>query len=190
MRFSARLAEVKNMLDPVSILVDVGTDHAYLPIKAVSEKLCEEAVAIDNKNGPLLIAKDNIEKAGVSDIVFPLLSEGLIKVRTDYEDNDNPDTYKHSMNESLIISNGYALIRRGTDYAVTIAGMGGENIISILSASPETAHNASKIILEPQKNIDKVKSFLQGNSYQMLEEKNVFSDGKYYTIFAVKYAGM
>lgn len=53
MRFSARLMEVKNMLDPVPLLIDVGTDHAYLPIRAVSENICKKAVAIDNKKDRL-----------------------------------------------------------------------------------------------------------------------------------------
>lgn len=67
------------MLDPVPLLIDVGTDHAYLPIRAVSENICKKAVAIDNKKGPLEIAKDNIRKADLSDVIFPLLSEGLLK---------------------------------------------------------------------------------------------------------------
>ena len=175
------------MLDPVSLLIDVGTDHAYLPIKAVSENICEKAVAIDNKKGPLEIAKDNIGKAGLSGVIFPLLSEGLLNVQLISEDM-NYDNDASSAKAAVELIDGRALIDAGIDYAITIAGMGGENIISILSASPEIAHHASKIILEPQKNIDKVKLFLDENSYAILEEKNVFSDGKYYTIFAVRYA--
>lgn len=184
--------EVKNMLDPVPLLIDVGTDHAYLPIRAVSENICKKAVAIDNKKGPLEIAKDNIRKADLSDVIFPLLSEGLLNVyipNIEISDDSirSSEVAEAPCNDAMCISKGKAFITPGTDYAITIAGMGGENIMSILSTSPEIAHHASKIILEPQKNIDKVKLFFTENSYEILEERNVFSDGKYYTIFAVRY---
>lgn len=195
MRFSARLLEVKNRLNSVTLLLDVGTDHAYLPIKAVQENICEKAVAIDNKKGPLNIAKDNIGKRGLSDIIFPLLSEGLLNVhmlsQKDFINcaKENELSSENHIDDNLIVlKDDRVFIKSGTLFSISIAGMGGENIIHILSESEDVSHNASEIILEPQKNIDKVIDFFNENSYSILDEKNVFSDGKYYTVFKVKYA--
>lgn len=82
---------------------DVGTDHAYLIAELISSGKCDTAVAADINEGPLSAARANLEKAGVTDRVDIILSDGLKNVPQD----------------------GI------TD--IVIAGMGGELIAKILS---------------------------------------------------------
>lgn len=82
---------------------DVGTDHAYLIAELLRSGKCETAVAADINESPLASARYNLEKAGVTDRIDIILSDGL----------------KNVPREGI------------TD--IVIAGMGGELIAKILS---------------------------------------------------------
>lgn len=58
-------------------ILDVGTDHAYLPIRALQEKPTLKVIASDNKKGPLEHARRHLAKANLLDRVSLLLGDGL-----------------------------------------------------------------------------------------------------------------
>ena len=62
---------------------------------------------------------------------------------------------------------------------VLIAGMGGEEIIKILSESPFVPE---KILLQPMKNADKVRVYIAENGYKILKDYIFFAEGKYYVL--------
>jgi len=66
-------------------LADIGTDHAFLPIQAVKEHYVFEAQAIDNKEGPYMIAKKNVEKLNLQDKIHVSHSDGLTKIDDDVD---------------------------------------------------------------------------------------------------------
>ncbi|MBQ9131710.1 MAG: SAM-dependent methyltransferase, partial [Clostridia bacterium] len=57
--------------------VDVGTDHAYLPIYLVQEGLISHALACDINAGPLRSARTNIAAAGLTNRIGTLRTDGL-----------------------------------------------------------------------------------------------------------------
>lgn len=66
---------------------------------------------------------------------------------------------------------------------VLISGMGGEEIINILSGSK----SYSMYVLSPQKNADKVRFFLSKAGYVPTKDYKVLSEGKFYdVIVAIK----
>lgn len=83
-------------------MADIGTDHAYIPIKLAQDNKIIHAIACDIKEGPLNIAKNNVNKYGFSDIIELRLGSGL-------------DPLSENEVETVVI-----------------AGMGGEMIINIL----------------------------------------------------------
>ncbi len=89
-----------------TFLCDVGTDHALLPVYAVQNRLAEKALACDIREGPLRAAEQNITKAGLSDYIHMILSDGLQNV------------------PPVGITD------------IVIAGMGGETIMHILETAP------------------------------------------------------
>ena len=89
-----------------SVVADIGTDHAYLPVWAVTSGRSPTAVASDIREGPAKRAAATIEKYGVGGLVRVVVAPGLSGI--DLEEVDD----------------------------VVIAGMGGETILSILEASP------------------------------------------------------
>jgi len=104
---SPRLAMVAGLLPAGRRLIDIGTDHAYLPIIAVKRGLYEQAVAADIRHGPLAVAERNIRRFACADHLTAVLSNGLS-----------------------------AFDCRPGD-VVVIAGLGGLEMIDILEAAPD-----------------------------------------------------
>jgi len=103
---SPRLQQIADYVAPGSTVVDVGTDHAYIPIWLLQRGFCKTAYATDIRPGPLKNAADDADRAGVSDQLTLLLCDGLADCSSDAVDT------------------------------IIIAGMGGETIIGILAAAP------------------------------------------------------
>lgn len=74
---SKRLEVALSFLHGVKGFADIGCDHGYLPIEAVKRKIVDYAIASDNKMGPYLKAKNNIELALLSDKIEVRLEEGV-----------------------------------------------------------------------------------------------------------------
>lgn len=74
---SPRLSMVASLLPTGRRLIDIGTDHAYLPIIAIQRNRYEQAVAADIRPGPLAVAERNIRRFACADRVTTVLSNGL-----------------------------------------------------------------------------------------------------------------
>jgi len=69
MNISSRIEKIASRIAFLRI-ADIGTDHGYLPIFALQNKLATSAVASDVNEQPLLRARENAEAAGLTDIEF------------------------------------------------------------------------------------------------------------------------
>lgn len=85
MNISKRLKSLAAFIEHDAIVYDVGCDHALLSCFLVKEKIAKKVYAGDNKEGPLLKAKENIEAYGLSDFVIPILGDGLKKAPADVD---------------------------------------------------------------------------------------------------------
>lgn len=85
MTISDRLNAIAEMVPSCEVMADIGTDHGYLPIELVKRGLVGKAYAMDINKGPLLRAQTNIERAGESDKVKTILSNGLENLPEDTE---------------------------------------------------------------------------------------------------------
>ena len=65
------------MVDKDDIVIDIGSDHALLPIYLIKNEISKLSYAIDNKIGPLNRAIKNIKEYDVQDSVIPILSDGF-----------------------------------------------------------------------------------------------------------------
>ncbi len=97
-----RLKMVADAVPESRVVCDIGTDHAYVPIYLIKNKICRSCIAADIRKGPLKAAQENIKKFGVENDVKPRLSDGFC-----------------------------ALSQFEAETAI-IAGMGGETIAKIL----------------------------------------------------------
>ncbi|MGD9604547.1 MAG: tRNA (adenine(22)-N(1))-methyltransferase TrmK [Bacilli bacterium] len=74
---SNRLQAIASFIPPAKKIVDVGCDHGYLIIEAFEKYQIDFAVALDNKQGPLSKAIDNIRGYDFFEKVNFILSDGL-----------------------------------------------------------------------------------------------------------------
>jgi tRNA (adenine22-N1)-methyltransferase len=73
----ARLMSAVGYLKKGGRVIDVGTDHAYLPIYLVREGIVSSALACDINKGPIDSARANIAAAELSDRISTLQTDGL-----------------------------------------------------------------------------------------------------------------
>lgn len=103
-----RLQGIIELTDGETI-ADIGTDHAYIPIKLAMDKKIKKAIACDKNTGPLKIAEDNVKKYQLSDII------------------------------DLRCGGGLEPIEKGEAECIIIAGMGGNLIGDIIEENHEKA---------------------------------------------------
>ncbi len=78
-----RLAAIASLVQPGASVIDVGSDHAYIPIFLLKEKRAVCALATDVHDGPLARALSNIRQFGLMDKICVQKANGLIGVRTE-----------------------------------------------------------------------------------------------------------
>jgi len=84
-KLGPRLNQAVSYTKGFNVLADIGTDHAYLPIKAIQLGNVQKAIASDNKEKPLQNAMSNIKKSGLSDRIETVLSDGLDNIKAEVD---------------------------------------------------------------------------------------------------------
>ena len=157
MKLSKRLQTIADFVKKNSVVADIGTDHAHIPIYLIENKIIDKAYACDINKGPLEKAKENIENFGVSKNIVLRLSNGLDKMS-----NKEADT-------------------------IIIAGMGGELIIDILERGKSFFDKKNTFILSPHTKTDEVRDYLLRKGFEILKEDMCIEEGKFYTVMEVRY---
>ncbi|SNV66313.1 tRNA-m1A22 methylase [Mammaliicoccus stepanovicii] len=75
-QINKRLSKVSEYINH-NKLADIGSDHAYLPIFAIQNKLVKEAIAGEVVKGPFLAAQQNTKANGLSNVIDVKLGNGL-----------------------------------------------------------------------------------------------------------------
>lgn len=150
MKLTERMQGIANLVTPGLVVADIGTDHSYLPIYLVKNKICPGAVAMDVNKGPLKIARGNIESEKL---------EGSIKTR---------------------LSDGLTNLQPKEAQSVIIAGMGGRLILKILWDSRDKWKEISEFILQPQSELVLFRRQMEAWGFQCVKEDMILEDGKYY----------
>lgn len=134
---SPRLQLVADLVAPGARFVDVGTDHAFLPVWLIRRGILKEAIASDLRQGPLERARQTAERYQVSQQISFRLCDGLKGILPEEVDT------------------------------ISIAGMGGETIAAILEAAPWTREGHKKLLLQPMSSQQDLRTWLQENGYRV-----------------------
>lgn len=62
MNLSPRLQKVASLVPLGSIVADIGSDHAFLPVYLVEEGICPRVIAGEINEKPYLLASSQVEK--------------------------------------------------------------------------------------------------------------------------------
>ena len=151
-----RLAEITSRVAFGVSVLDVGTDHGYIPIYLAENGLATRIFASDVSVGPLETAKRNAERRGLSDKITFLLADGIPESAAPLVDT------------------------------IIIAGMGGETITGILERAPKTLKDGVFFILQPQTKLDVLLSFLRNGDYCDIKLSEVIEGRRKYTIITAR----
>lgn len=158
---SKRLAAVAEFVPQGARLLDVGSDHAYLPIALMEEGKIDFAIAGEVVKGPYESAVHNVAGAGLADKIVVRLADGLAA----FEASDKVTT-------------------------ITICGMGGGLIADILAAGVEKLASVDRLILQPNNREDELRAWLMNNGFKLVTEEIMTENDKFYEIMVVEHGQM
>ncbi len=159
MELTERLLAACSFVRGGSYLIDVGTDHAYLPIYLAENGIISSATASDINEGPCESARKHIAENGFAGKIEVRQANGLIG---------------HSA-------------RGKTD--IVIAGMGGALISEILEKADFIKQSDVRLILQPMRNVPDLRSYLLGNGFEIIDEALAREEDRIYEIICAEYSG-
>lgn len=162
-----RLMTVYNELDKLKTLngrvIDVGSDHALFAIYCLENKITPFAIATDINRQPAERSYN------------ALIEAGFMSNSTVYNTDGIRGVYIRE-NDSIVI-----------------AGMGGNNIIDIMTYAMETIEpeilGTVDFIIQPQKSLDKVREFLSESGFEMINEVVAYDNDNFYVIIKARFTG-
>lgn len=150
-----RLRAIADLVPNGARLVDVGTDHGFIPVDLLLSERISSAIASDIGAAPLEHARRTAALHDVTERIEFRLCDGLNGVSHNEVD------------------------------CIVIAGMGGDNIVSILEAAPWTKDNVF-LLLQPMSKAEVLRRWLPDNGYQVFAERLVADKGVIYPILSVR----
>lgn len=157
---NVRLTTLFNKIGYVNTLVDCGTDHGILPVEAVRKGKCRLAIAADISPKSLEKARKLAEYRRCTDKMQFVCADGIAFL----------DTYAHS--------------RQYTADLVVIAGLGSEEIISILT-SANTRHR--RYLLLPHQHSNVLRRYLLTNGYGIISDVVIEENHHFYHCIEVEH---
>ena len=130
-----------------------------MPIYLIETGAATRALATDIRSGPLARAKENILARGLDEKIETLLTGGLAGLE------------KYPLDD------------------IVVAGMGGLNIIEIISAADFIRERKTHLILQPMQNVTELRRYLADAGFSVDREKLAIDDGKIYQMMSASFDG-
>ncbi|KXH87418.1 tRNA (adenine(22)-N(1))-methyltransferase TrmK [Sporosarcina sp. HYO08] len=156
-RLSERLLAVASFVEPNAVLADIGSDHAYLPSYLIRSGKIQKAIAGEVVKGPYEAALRNVTREGLADSIVIRLADGLAAI----EEGDRVDT-------------------------VSIAGMGGTLIASILENGKHRLQPVKRLITQPNIHAKAIRDWAVQNGWKIIDEVILKEDEKIYEIVCLE----
>lgn len=160
-KLSKRLEAVASFVPTGAVVADIGSDHAYLPCYLVHKGIASRAVAGEVVQGPFDSAVRQVRTEGLADKITVRLADGLAAV----EEADGVT-------------------------AVTIAGMGGPLIVSILEKHPQALKTVTRLILQPNIHAKAIREWAVQHGWALQDEVILEEDGKVYEVLVLQRGAM
>lgn len=154
-----RLSLCAELLRPGMAVVDVGTDHGYLPIWLLRTGAVPQAIASDINPGPLDAARRHAVTYGVGEELRLVQCDGLSGIGP--EDAED----------------------------IVIAGMGGELILHIIDGAPWLKCADKLLVIQPMSAVDRLRIGLWQRGFAVERELAARENGKVYSAFSARYRG-
>ncbi|HPX93007.1 MAG TPA: class I SAM-dependent methyltransferase [Bacillota bacterium] len=137
---------------PCRRLVDIGCDHAAVPLALLKEGCCESVLVTDVREVPLRAAEKKAGEEGLRAGFQAKLAKGLEGLELNRED------------------------------ILLISGLGGDTIAAILEDHPDKLHLPKRIIIQPQTREETVRSAFFRTGLAITDEQCVEDRGRIYLV--------
>jgi len=151
-KYSQRLEIMAQEVFPKDRVIDVGSDHGYLPLLLWEKFPGSRVVVSDISPGSLNKAKENIG------------------ARLTFEQEQEWVSYR--------LGSGLSVVSPGEVNVAVIGGMGGVLITEILEKSLEMAKEMDRFILQPRNGQGKLRYWLSQNGFQ-IQREHLAKEGKF-----------
>lgn len=148
----SRFDAIIKLAKKCGVAADIGCDHGLLGKELIARGLAKKVIAGD-------ISAPSLEKA--NKLAYESGISGNMETR---------------------LGDGLSVLRPGEANVIVIAGMGGMQIVSILSKNEETAKSAARLVLLPHKNVYELRKYLDENGYEIADEELAYENGRYYEV--------
>ncbi|HJV30772.1 MAG TPA: tRNA (adenine(22)-N(1))-methyltransferase TrmK [Bacillales bacterium] len=155
-KLSDRLNMVAGFVPKAAKLADIGSDHAYLPCFLAKKGLITFAIAGEVVAGPFESARKQVLEEGLSNVIDVRMGDGL------------------------------DVLGPGEVECITIAGMGGTLIASILERGKDKLSYVKRLVLQPNISAITIRKWLLDNEWELIEEKILEEDGKIYEVLVAE----
>ena len=154
-----RLKRILSYIEDGIGMIDVGTDHGYLPTELALLGYSGNILSSDINPGPLDAARRTAKASGVDSKIRFLLCDGLEQCPPDAIDT------------------------------IVIAGMGGDTICGILDRAEWCMDKRYKLILQPMTRAEVLRYWLVYNEFQIVHEDLVDDSGEIYQVLVARFGG-
>ena len=158
---SDRLKTVASFVERDTVLADIGSDHAYLPCYLVHQSIISKAIAGEVVKGPFESALKQVKSEGLEKQIEVRFGDGLQVI----EDADQVGT-------------------------ITVAGMGGPLIASILEAGKHKLTNVHTLILQPNIHAKAIREWAIKEHWKIDQETILEEHSKIYEVIVLKKGNM
>ena len=145
-------------------VIDVGSDHGYLAVRCLEEQLADFAICTDIHEAPAQRSASALDESGFADISEVHVTDGLKGVPLKSGD------------------------------IVVIAGMGGLNIIDIITrAVRDNGYSVLEnvtFVLQPQKSNEIVRNYLSKTGFVFIDEAVCYDRDIFYNCMRVVFKGI
>ncbi|RUL57029.1 tRNA (adenine(22)-N(1))-methyltransferase [Lysinibacillus antri] len=160
-KLSKRLETVASFVPTGAVVADIGSDHAYLPCYLIHHNIATKAIAGEVVKGPYESAVRQVKLEGLEEKITVRLADGLKAI----DPSDHVNT-------------------------ITIAGMGGPLIVSILENDLNRLKNVTRLILQPNIHAKVIREWAMQNGWAILDEVILEEDEKIYEVLVLQRGDM
>ena len=155
-----RLRAAEELAGRCTRVVDVGTNHGFLPVHMLRKGLCGKAILCDVSADALMRARETVAAEGLEEKTRLIVTDGL---------------------KGIEISKGDV---------VTICGMGGDTISEVLAAAPWIKDTRYTLILQPQSAGQALRKYLAEHGFAIEREALAKDGHFFYTVLRAKKGSM